>query len=68
MAGNRSKPNSSRPAPQPPEPAPNPASELEWEEMSENEREAEKSNLTFRQQSALPIIAGSPPSWRPITT
>ncbi len=28
--------------------------------MSENEQEIEKSELTFRQQSALPIVASSP--------
>ena len=28
--------------------------------MSENEREVEKSNLTFQRQAALPIIAASP--------
>ncbi len=28
--------------------------------MSENEREVEKSNLTFHRQAALPIIAASP--------
>ena len=60
MAGSRSKPNFSQPAPQPHKSTPNPASEPEWEEMSENEREVEKSNLTFRRQSALPIIAASP--------
>ena len=66
MTKKRSKSN---PAPRPALPlsqrgikgdSPNSANELEWQEMSGNEREIEKSNLTFRQQSALPIVAASP--------
>ena len=68
MSGNRAKTNRSQPARQPgkstpdsaPNPAPNSANGPKWEKMSGNEREIEKSNLTFRQQSALPIIAASP--------
>ena len=56
--------NRSQPPRQPgkstPDPAPNSANGPEWEKMSGNEREIEKSNLTFRQESALPIIAASP--------
>ncbi len=51
------RPAGTQPKPNPP---PNPAHEPEWEEMSGNEREVEKSNLTFRRQAALPIIAASP--------
>ena len=72
MSGNRAKINRSQPARQPGkstpdsapdlvnEPAPNSANGPEWGEMSGNEREIEKTDLTFRQQSALPIIAASP--------
>ena len=60
MPRNRANTNRSQPARQPRESASNPANEPEWREMSENEREIEKSNLTFRQQSALPVIAVSP--------
>ena len=68
MSGNRARTSRSQPARQPgkstPDSAPNlanePANGPEWEEMGENEREIEKFNLTFRQQTALPIIAASP--------
>ena len=64
MGKSRPRLNRSQPARQPrkptPESIPNPASESEWEEMRENEREIEKSDLTRRQQSALPIVAASP--------
>ena len=64
MTKNRAKTGRSQPARQPhkstPDLAPNPANDPEWLEMSGNERQIEKSPLTFRQQSALPIIAASP--------
>ncbi len=56
--------NSSKPARQTREsghkPAPDQGNGPEWAEMSGNERIPEKSDLTFRQQSALPIVAASP--------
>ena len=60
MPANSPKLRRSQPARQPWQSVPNPASEPEWREMSENEQETGKSGLTFRQQSALPIIAVSP--------
>ena len=60
MARNRPKPKRSQPVRQPLQSAPKPATEPEWAEMSETEREIEKSDLTFRQHSALPVIAASP--------
>ena len=65
MSGNRPRTNRSQPARQPtpasaPKPDPNSANGSEWGEMSGNERVIEKSSLTFRQRSALPIIAASP--------
>ena len=64
MARNRPKPNRSQPVPKPrrstPKSSSNPANRPEWQEMDKNGRENEKSNLTFRQQSALPIIAAAP--------
>ncbi len=36
--------------------------------MSGNEREVEKSNLTFRRQAALPIIAASPATSQAVRT
>ena len=60
MPKSRAKPNPSKPAPKPPEPGPTPENRPEWAEMSENERVFEKPDLTFRQQSALPLIAVSP--------
>ena len=56
MTKNRSKTGRSQ---QRSKSAPNPANESEWEEMRETEREIEKTNLSFRQQSALPAIAAS---------
>ena len=64
MPGNHANSNSPKPARQAPESghklALNPENGPEWAEMSENERIPEKSGLTFRQQSALPIVAVSP--------
>lgn len=64
MTKNRAKTDRSQPARQPlkstPDLAPNSANGPEWGEMSGNERQIEKSPLTFRQQSALPTIAASP--------
>ena len=68
MSGNRARTNRSQTARQPgkstpesaPKPASRPANGPEWDEMSGNERQIEKSDLTFRQRSALPIVAASP--------
>ena len=64
MGKSRPRLNRSQPARQPrkptPESASNPANDPKWPEMSENVREIEKFKLTFRQQSAMPIVAASP--------
>ena len=64
MSRNHTNSNSSKPARQTRgsghKPAPDQENGPEWAEMSGNERIPEKSDLTFRQQSALPIVAASP--------
>ena len=69
MPKSRNKTRRSQPARQPHKPVPDPCGEPERAKMSGNERENQKdgattakteASLTFRQQSALPIIAASP--------